>query len=83
MNDRAYWIEMLQKTIETRLFEKTELGEPSPCTHVIFRMIKRIRKTSVRDHVMAAKLCGRMGQFSSAREAEEAAAQTGRKLGLT
>ena len=55
MNDRAYWIEKLngQRTIETRLFEKTALGELAPCTHVIFRMVKRIRKTSMKDHVMA------------------------------
>ena len=42
-----------EKTIETRLFEKTELDGPAPYTHVIFRMVKQIRKTGVTDHVMA------------------------------
>ena len=65
------------KTIETRLFEKTELDGPAPYTHVIFRMVKQIRKTGVTDHVMA-KLGGRMGPFSSARAAVEAAARAGR-----
>lgn len=84
LNDRKYWIKMLNghKTIETRLFEKTELGGPASYTHVIFRMVKRIRKACMKDHVMA-KLGGRMGPFNSAREAVEAAAQAGRKLGLT
>ncbi len=45
-------------------------------------MVKRFRKACVNDHVMA-KLDGRMGPFNSAREAVEAAAQAGRKLGLT
>ena len=55
-----YRIQMLndEKTIETRLFEKTELKGPAPYTHVIFRMVKQIRKTG-KDHVMA-KLGGRM-----------------------
>ena len=52
------------KTIETRLFEKTELDGPAPYTHVIFRMVKKIRKTGVTDHVMA-KLGGRMGPNTS------------------
>jgi hypothetical protein len=68
--------------IETRLFEKTELDGPAPYTHVIFRMVKQIRKTGVKDHVMA-KLGGRIGPFSSARAAVEAAALAGRKLGLS
>ena len=83
MNARAYWIEMLndQRTIETRLFEKTELGELAPRTHVIFRMVQLIRKTRMKDHVMA-KLCGRLGPFSSVREAGKTAAQAGRKIGI-
>ena len=64
------------------MFEKTELDGPAPYTHVIFRMVKQIRKTGVKDHVMA-KLGGRMGPFSSARAAVEAAALAGRKLGLS
>ncbi len=52
-----------QNTIETRLFEKTELESlldgPVPYTHVIFRIFKRIRKANVKDYVMA-KLGGRM-----------------------
>jgi len=69
-----------EKTIETRLCEKTELDGPAPYTHVIFRLVKRIRgRTGA--HVMA-KLGGRMGPFYSARAAVDAAAQAGRRLGL-
>jgi hypothetical protein len=45
-------------------------------------MVKRICKARVKDHVKA-KLGGRMGLFNSARAAVEAAAQAGRKLGIT
>ena len=82
LNEREYWIQMLngEKTIETRLCEKTELNGPAPYTHVIFRLVKRIRgRTGA--HVMA-KLGGRMGPFYSARAAVDAAAQAGRRLGL-
>lgn len=82
LNEREYWIQMLngEKTIETRLCEKTELDGPAPYTHVIFRLVKRIRgRTGA--HVMA-KLGGRMGPFYSARAAVDAAAQAGRRLGL-
>ena len=76
LNKRENWIQMLngEKTIETRLKDKY--------THVIVRMVKRIRKAGVKDHVIA-RLGGRMGRFSSARAAVEAAAQVGRKLGVT
>ena len=82
LNEREYWIQMLngEKTIETRLCEKTELDGPAPYTHVIFRLVKRIRgRTGA--HVMS-KLGGRMGPFYSARAAVDAAAQAGRRLGL-
>ena len=79
LNEREYWIQMLNggKTIETRLCETLD----GPAPYVIFRLVKRIRgRTGV--HVMA-KLGGRMGPFYSARAAVEAAAQAGRRLGLT
>jgi hypothetical protein len=73
------------KTIEIRLCEKTELDGPAPYTHVLFRLVERIRRAEsadVQHHVMA-KLAGRLGPFNSARAAVEAAALAKRKLGLS
>ncbi len=68
LNEREYWIQMLNggKTIETRLYEKTELDGSVPFTNVIFRLVKRIRcRKGV--HVMAKLSSGcRMGPFYSA-----------------
>jgi len=41
LNKLEYEMQMLNdgKTIETRLFEKTELHGPAPYTHVLFRLV--------------------------------------------
>ena len=73
-----------EKTIETRLFEKTELYGPAPYTHVLFRLVERIRRAAgAQHHVVMATLAGRLGPFSSARAAVEAAALAKRKLGIS
>ena len=84
LNKLEYWMQLLsdEKTIEIRLCEKTELDGPAPYTHVLFRLVERIRKAGVQHHVMA-RLAGRLGPFSSARAAVEAAALAQRKLGLS
>jgi hypothetical protein len=49
-----------EKTIETRLFEKTELHGPVPYTHVLFRLVERIRRTAgAQHHVVMATLSRR------------------------
>jgi hypothetical protein len=75
-----------KKTIKTRLFEKTELYGPAPYTHVLFRLVERIRRAAgAQHHVVMATLAGRLGPFSSARAAVtvEAAALAKRKLGIS
>ena len=72
-----------EKTIEIRLCEKTELDGPAPYTHVLFRLVERIRKAAGVQHHVMARLAGRLGPFSSARAAVEAAALAQRKLGLS
>jgi hypothetical protein len=86
LNKLEYQMQMLndEKTIETRLFEKTELYGPAPYTHVLFRLVERIRRAAgAQHHVVMATLAGRLGPFSSARAAVEAAALAKRKLGLS
>jgi hypothetical protein len=86
LNKLEYQMQMLndEKSIETRLFEKTELYGPAPYTHVLFRLVERIRRAAgAQHHVVMATLAGRLGPFSSARAAVEAAALAKRKLGLS
>ena len=86
LNKLEYEKQMLNdgKTIETRLFEKTELHGPAPYTHVFFRLVERIRRAAgAQHHVVMATLAGRLGPFSSARAAVEAAALAKRKLGIS
>ena len=86
LNKLEYQMQMLndKKTIETRFFEKLELYGPAPYTHVLFRLVERIRRAAgAQHHVVMATLAGRLGPFSSARAAVEAAALAKRKLGLS
>ena len=48
LNKLEYQMQMLndKNTIETRLFEKTELYGPAPYTHVLFRLVERIQPKS-------------------------------------
>jgi hypothetical protein len=85
LNKLEYQMQMLndKKTIKTRLFEKTELYGPAPYTHVLFRLVERIRRACAQHHVVMAMLAGRLGPFSSARAAVEAAALANGKLGIS
>jgi hypothetical protein len=75
-----------EKTVEIRLWE---FGWKSPFirvsnvfTHVVFRMVKSLRKGRGKTNIMAT-LGRTLGPFGTAREAYDAADKAGLKLGLT
>jgi hypothetical protein len=75
-----------EKTVEIRLWE-FEWKSPfirvsNVFTHVVFRMVKSLRKGRGKTNIMAT-LGRTLGPFGTAREAYDAADKAGLKLGLT